>query len=86
MTPAFAEHPTRPSNAGAGVRDTLSVPRPPACPRCKSSVMRIPRRFIDRFISVFHPVHRYRCHSIVCNWEGNLACTLPVRDGRESTE
>ena len=45
---------------------------PPTCPRCQSSVNRVPRRFIDRLISLAYPVHRYRCRSFICNWEGNL--------------
>ena len=45
---------------------------PPRCPRCKSNLIRIPRRFIDRLFSLAWSVHRYRCRSFICNWEGNL--------------
>ena len=44
----------------------------PVCPACGSGLNRIPRRFIDRLISIVHYVHRYHCQSFVCNWEGNL--------------
>jgi hypothetical protein len=36
---------------------------------------RVPRRFTDRLISLIRPLHRYRCHSIGCGWEGNLSDT-----------
>lgn len=48
-----------------------SAPRP-ECPVCKGSLYRVPRRFLDRVLSVFVPVCRYRCHSWACGWEGNL--------------
>jgi hypothetical protein len=35
-------------------------------------VNRIPRRLIDRIFSLAYPVHRYRCRSCLCTWEGNL--------------
>jgi hypothetical protein len=43
-----------------------------ACPRCKASVFRISRRFIDLLVSLVMPIRRYRCVSMACNWEGNL--------------
>lgn len=46
-----------------------------ACPRCKGAVYRIPRRFVDLLLSVFVPVHRYRCDEMGCTWEGNLRTT-----------
>jgi len=33
---------------------------------------RIRRRHIDRLISVFWGVWRYRCNNFQCQWEGNL--------------
>lgn len=42
------------------------------CPRCNSSIDRVRRRSIDRFMSMFCLVHRYRCVRFVCKWEGNL--------------
>ena len=44
----------------------------PVCPECGSSLNRVPRRFIDRLISLVYPVHRYHCRSFDCNWEGNV--------------
>lgn len=42
------------------------------CPVCDDQVYRVPRRLIDRFLSLFAPVQRYRCLSPHCGWEGNL--------------
>lgn len=42
------------------------------CPRCRSSVFGVTRRFQDLLVSVFVPSRRYRCISMQCNWEGNL--------------
>ena len=53
-------------------------PSSPVCPECHSSLNRIPRRFIDRVLSLFYPVHRYHCRSFVCNWEGNLRYTAAL--------
>ena len=47
-------------------------PRRPLCPECHSSLNRVPRRFIDRLVSLVYPVHRYHCRSFACAWEGNL--------------
>jgi hypothetical protein len=35
------------------------------------------RRFIDRLLSLILPVHRYRCNSLGCHWEGNLRQKAP---------
>lgn len=50
-----------------------SVRRRRACPRCNGWVYRVPRRFIDGLTSMLAPVHRYRCRSLGCCWEGNLS-------------
>jgi hypothetical protein len=42
------------------------------CPVCNAPTHRISRRFIDRLLSIFMPVRRYRCQSMKCTWEGNL--------------
>jgi len=42
------------------------------CPRCNAPVDRVRRRVIDRLLSLFTPVQRYRCHAMDCDWEGNL--------------
>lgn len=43
-----------------------------SCPRCGGSIYRIRRRFVDRVISLFTAVRRYRCTDCDCRWEGNL--------------
>jgi hypothetical protein len=43
-------------------------------------VYRIPRRFVDGLLNILTAVHRYRCCSATCGWEGNLRVrrdTLP---------
>jgi hypothetical protein len=52
-----------------------------SCPRCNGAVYRVPRRFIDRCVSLFKPVHRYRCSEMGCQWEGNL----PAKQGPDRT-
>jgi len=42
------------------------------CPVCNCSTNRVPRRWVDLFVSLFTPLHRYRCRSMSCDWEGNL--------------
>jgi hypothetical protein len=44
----------------------------PPCPCCGGALMRIRRRPIDRFLSVFRTVWRFRCNDFLCGWEGNL--------------
>lgn len=43
-----------------------------SCPQCGDTVLRVPRRLVDRLYSLFHPVHRYQCTSLECGWQGNL--------------
>ena len=50
-----------------------------ACPSCASDLGRVQRRWIDRLISLYLPVHRYRCISPGCCWIGNL-CARPLGD------
>jgi hypothetical protein len=50
----------------------------PPCPRCGGGsshleLQRIPRRAVDRLLSAFHTIHRYRCRATGCGWVGNLA-------------
>ena len=40
------------------------------CPRCTGVLVRVPRNFFDRMISVVSTRHRYRCLSAGCGWEG----------------
>jgi hypothetical protein len=42
------------------------------CPLCSGSLQRVQRHPFDRFINIFLPVHRYRCASLGCSWEGTL--------------
>lgn len=56
-----------------GASPTAGVP---LCPRCNGALIRIQRRPIDRLISVFVPVDRFRCAGRNgkpdCSWSGNL--------------
>jgi hypothetical protein len=40
------------------------------CPHCGGELQRVHRHSIDRVISVFVPVRRYRCTNRECNWSG----------------
>lgn len=40
------------------------------CPACGSPLVRLHRHALDRWISVFRSVHRYRCTDASCAWEG----------------
>jgi hypothetical protein len=40
------------------------------CPKCGGSLHRVHRRFLDRAISRFVPVRRYRCSNHECHWNG----------------
>ena len=43
------------------------------CPRCgRGHLVRVRRRPIDRLLSLFMHVNRYRCYNFTCQWEGNL--------------
>ena len=42
------------------------------CPQCIGNLRQTPRRPIDRITSRFTPLHRYRCESFTCQWEGNF--------------
>ncbi|MBS1230830.1 MAG: hypothetical protein H6R17_4107 [Proteobacteria bacterium] len=43
-----------------------------ACPRCSSALFRVAPRLADLLLGLFIPLHRYRCISLQCSWEGNL--------------
>lgn len=43
-----------------------------ACPQCGLALIRIQRRAIDRIISLFSPVQRFRCRNHSCQWQGNI--------------
>ena len=40
------------------------------CPRCEAPVFRVQRTTVDRLISMFVSMRRYRCGSWSCAWEG----------------
>lgn len=48
------------------------VSRTQACPRCGGYVIRVPRRLVDRMVSLLLPRQRYSCQAAGCHWEGNL--------------
>lgn len=41
-----------------------------SCPRCGGPIHRIHRKPLDRLISLYVPVRRYRCHNSACAWRG----------------
>jgi hypothetical protein len=49
-----------------------------SCPQCGATLMRIHRRPIDRVVSLFKPLRRYRCTRLECEWTGNLPRTYPA--------
>jgi hypothetical protein len=49
--------------------------RAPHCPECDSGLIRVRRRPIDRLLSTFVPVRRFRCSGMGCGYEGNVAKT-----------
>jgi hypothetical protein len=42
------------------------------CPLCHGELRRTWRQPVDRFASLFLPLHRYRCVNFGCQWEGNF--------------
>lgn len=42
------------------------------CPCCDAKLIRIPRRPIDRLLSLFMPIQRFRCTRFQCQWVGNI--------------
>jgi hypothetical protein len=47
------------------------------CPDCDDLLIQVPRRLIDRALSVFVCMHRYRCPNFLCAFEGNLRDLSP---------
>ena len=56
------------------------------CPLCKTELRRTWRRPVDRFASLFVPLHRYRCGNFSCQWEGNYRTHGAARRGREAND
>ena len=49
------------------------------CPRCGGELKRVHRNFIDRAISIFVSVRRYRCANHECGWSGRRVSTSSGR-------
>ena len=43
------------------------------CPSCNSELRRTWRRPVDRFASLFLPLHRYRCCNFSCRWKPSVS-------------
>ena len=56
-----------------------------SCPCCGGPLMRIARRPVDRFHSLFRLVHRYQCIVLECGWQGNLPARAPSMAARDGT-
>ena len=54
-----------------------------ACPRCHERLLRVRRRPIDRIVSVFQTVHRFRCYNSTCQWEGTRSLRQLRRRSRK---
>ena len=55
-------------------KPVMAMPREAlrSCPCCGGPLLRIARRPVDRFQSLFRPVYRYQCIVLECGWQGNL--------------
>lgn len=56
------------------------------CPVCNGTTYRVSRRFIDLIFSLFFLVHRYRCRSMRCDWEGINLKQRVIAEGVETSE
>jgi hypothetical protein len=54
----------------SNILNTPSHPDGAHCPGCGAPLERVHRHALDRFVSMFRSVHRYRCIDPKCNWEG----------------
>lgn len=54
------------------------------CPQCQGTLVRTPRRMVDRLWSVVQPLERYRCERFACQWVGNLAKSAPAPSGTDA--
>jgi hypothetical protein len=64
--------------------DPSAASDPVACPQCRGALVRIPRRFSERLVSLFTPLRRYRCPSHTCGWEGNLRQSRAAPTGADA--
>lgn len=62
----------KPRALSTGPASHASVATERTCSLCGEELIRIRRRAIDRLLSLFVPVQRYRCPRFSCQWEGNL--------------
>jgi hypothetical protein len=70
------------TNARARAIDPAGDSVLPVCPACgERGLVRIRRRAVDRFFSIFVTLWRFRCPHFQCQWQGNLnsSGTLPMR-------
>jgi hypothetical protein len=49
------------------------------CPHCQTGLVRVPRSFGDRLISLFVPMQRWRCAAVDCGWEALVRRGTPVK-------
>lgn len=59
-------------NGDTGADEFEYPSRSYTCPRCQGRAYRVPRRLVDRLISIFVPIRRYSCCSPRCGWVGNV--------------
>jgi hypothetical protein len=74
--PVPDERHSAPSRDGGASGYVFGVPNR-RCPDCDDLLTQVPRRFIDRALSVFVSMHRYRCPNFLCAFEGNLRDRSP---------
>ena len=53
------------------------------CPLCGGTMVRTARRTIDRLLSRFVPLFRYRCEKFLCRWQGNIRMN-PLQEAQDS--
>lgn len=67
--------------------DTLHAARLPDgkhCPDCGGPLERVHRHALDRWVSLFRSVHRYRCTQPGCEWQGLLGREVVAHPGSHS--
>ena len=52
---------------------SLRMENEPRCPKCGAVLIRIPRRFADRVVSLVKPLVRLACRGLGCGWEGTVS-------------
>ncbi|MBI5257178.1 MAG: hypothetical protein HY855_11815 [Burkholderiales bacterium] len=67
---------------------TVKLPDGKHCPDCGAALVRVHRHVVDRWVSLFRSVHRYRCTNPGCEWQGLLGrevMAAPAHGGRWRT-